>query len=562
MMALEQQLAALEERYSAADGLLRETLHGPGYHTTIPNGTVVRSTLGNLNYALLLLAAGGAAHAQRAEAIIRKLLAVQDTDPDSATYGVWPWFFDEPLSSMAPPDRNWADFIGAGLAEGLVLHAGRLAPELAAAMREALGYAAWAILRRDVQPGYTNIAILGGAVTAVAGEVLQEPRLLAYGRRRLARVVEHTRHHGSFNEYNSPAYTMVILGACERVLALCRDQAAREHAMALLRVAWEIVADHYHPGTGEWAGPHSRAYSDRLEPYIAGRIARRTGVSIPAAADPAIGGRSSRPRFDTLPCVPCPDELRQRFRALPAPELQVRRQFMRDDADPSGGAYATTWFVPDACLGSFSRSSFWTQTRGVLAYWKLATRPPAVLRLHFLHDGRDFASAALRTTQDHHRLLAIFGLVANQGDHHLTLDRPPQPVFRASDFRIRFALTAAEGAAGGSGVGQEHAPALQLSAGDWQALIYTQQGSFDGTPIRWVHHRAEGQAFVDGICYEGPEREFDLRAIAIQAAAALEIVPREAAPSMEPVRLLDRGATADASWAGLTVSGPTGAVVF
>jgi hypothetical protein len=337
-------------------------------------------------------------------------------------------------------------------------------------------------------------------------------------------------------------------------LALCRDRDAREHATALLRVAWEIIADHYHPGTGEWAGPHSRAYSDRLGGALAARIARRTGASIPAAGDRPAGERSSRPRYETLPCIPCPDDLRQRFRALPAPELQIRRQFIRDDADASGCVYATTWFVPDACLGSFSRSSCWTQTRAVLAYWKLRTRPAAVVRLHFLHDGRDFASAALRTTQDHHRVLTIFGLLANQGDHHVTLDRPPQPVFRASDFRIRFALTAADAAAAGS------RGRYALTAGDWQAVIHTQEGSFAGSPIRWVHHRAEGQAFVDGICYQGPEREFDLRAIVIHAAAALEIVPRETAPSAEPVQLVGTRSSATASWAGLTVSGPTGAV--
>jgi hypothetical protein len=543
--SLQRRLASMERRFDPVEGLLQQTLGGPGYHTTLPPGMTVRATRGNLSYAVLLLAEGSPERVQRAESIIRRVLALQDTDPLSPTCGIWPWYFEEPLSQMSPPDWNWADFLGATLAEALILYPDRISADLLAAMRRSLGHAAWAIQRRDVPPDYTNIAILGGGVTALAGELLNEPRLVDYARQRLARVIEHTRWHGSFSEYNSPNYALVVLDACELVLALCRDAGVREHTQELLRLTWEMIAEHYHPGTGEWAGPHSRCYGDRLNSRTAARIAARTGVPLTRTA-------SAEPSYEPFPPVLCPEEFRQRFRALPEPDFQIRRRFFRNDEDASRSLYATTWFTSDACLGTFSSGSFWTQSRPLLAYWKLASSRAAVLKCQFLHNGRDFASASLRTTQDKHRVLVLFGLISNQGSHHLSLDRPPEPIFRAADFRIRFALDAADAVATEAGDGR-----AALAAGDWQAIISTAPGSFGDYPIRWVSHREDGRVYFDGICYQGPERDFDFRTFAFRAAAAVEILPRTATSTAQPPRLTDRGAAAEASWAGLSVSGPT-----
>ena len=61
---------------------------------------------------------------------------------------------------------------------------------------------------------------MGAGVTLAAGELLDEPRFADYGRRRLRNIVEHIEHHGGFNEYNSPTYTIVTLAECERMLQL------------------------------------------------------------------------------------------------------------------------------------------------------------------------------------------------------------------------------------------------------------------------------------------------------------------------------------------------------
>ena len=71
-----------------------------------------------------------AAMGARAVAIVDQLLSLQDVDPFSRTYGIWSWYLEEPLSEMAPPDWNWADFCGARLAMILTYHADSLPAEL------------------------------------------------------------------------------------------------------------------------------------------------------------------------------------------------------------------------------------------------------------------------------------------------------------------------------------------------------------------------------------------------------------------------------------------------
>ena len=46
--------------------------------------------------------------------------------------------------------------------------------------------------------------------------------------RRLAEVVTDHERIGSFNEYNSPTYTKVVLWDCEEALGCLKDKAARE----------------------------------------------------------------------------------------------------------------------------------------------------------------------------------------------------------------------------------------------------------------------------------------------------------------------------------------------
>ena len=112
--------------------MLRCPLHSPGYHTTLTGG-MTHPTRESLTYAAALLDTGEEELRQRAQGILRRILALQDQDPSSKTYGIWSWFAEEPLTQMSPPDWNWADFCGTQLLEVALNHSGEVEPEILAA---------------------------------------------------------------------------------------------------------------------------------------------------------------------------------------------------------------------------------------------------------------------------------------------------------------------------------------------------------------------------------------------------------------------------------------------
>jgi hypothetical protein len=549
-------LAGCDERYSTDQQMLGAPYHGPGYHTRYPEGAWAHATRESLDYALALLRAGEAWRHERAAAIIGKVLMLQEADPIARTYGIWPWLLEEPLNQMAPPDWNWADFCGARLAEALVLHGDVLSTDLMVAMRASLGHAAWSIFRRNVGPGYTNIAIMGAAVTLAAGELLAEPRLRDYGRRRLRRIVEYTAYHGGFNEYNSPTYTLVALHECERILGLVRDPAAREDAESLRRVAWQTIADHFHPGTAQWAGPHGRAYGLWLQPAAARYLAAQTDA--PSAPHPVV---IDAPELPSPHELPCPADLRDRFRQLPADPVELRQRFIRRDTDETS-TWGTTWLTGDACLGSVNIESLWTQRHTLLGYWRTDDDPAVALRLRFLHDGQDFASAAVRNAQHGPRVLSAIGLFSDLGDFHVSLDRPANGTFSATDFRVRYELTGASAQVEEFGGGR-----FALAAGARRAVIHTGAGNFGPHPVRWEPGRDAACVFLDGICYHGARQEFDLTALrSVKLAAGLELLSvAESLAASAPIVQEEAPGTLAATWAvgtGLRLSAPVTAAPY
>jgi hypothetical protein len=134
---------------------------------------------------------------------------------------------------------------------------------LRAGVERAVRNACEAIVRRNVGPHYTNIAIMGAFVTLAAGEWLGDRRLEAYGAERLQRFYDYTMESGAFQEFNSPTYTTVAIEELSSIRTETGNERIRDMAGELLLIAWKTVAERYHPRTGQWAGPHARAYSDR-----------------------------------------------------------------------------------------------------------------------------------------------------------------------------------------------------------------------------------------------------------------------------------------------------------
>jgi hypothetical protein len=522
-----------DQHYDADARMLVTEFRSPGYHTRIASGTPVHPTRESLIYALGLLQRNATGDTRRAAEIIRRVVDLQDTNLDSKTCGVWPWLLEEPLSEMKSPDLNWADFCGSQLVHILLEHPRKLPPELQSTMRDSLRHAVTAIRRRNVSPGYTNIAILGGVVCVAAGELLSDHDLLTYGSQRLQRVVEHVEEHGGFSEYNSPPYSKVIIGECERLLHLVSDPASRAAAESLRRTCWEEIATSFHPATQQWAGPHSRNSRLYLQPTTVEFLSIRTGVEI--QTHPQMVGDTRPGRYATVPPLPCPADLLPRFRQPQTEPRQTRSIYARDKSG-TPSIVGTTWHSATACLGSVNRASLWTQRKPLIAYWKTDNDPAVVFRVRFLHDGKDFASIGIRTAQTGPRALCLFASLPDRGDWHRTLDRPANGIFQANDLRVRFELVGTGAMARRLEDGR-----FELAAGSHRIVVHTLPGRFAGNDVAWK--LGDDNRSVEGICYQGDVREFNFKqGIDVNLCAGIELIPIDQAITAQRPRMTEQPA--------------------
>jgi hypothetical protein len=463
----------------------------------MPNGSIVRRTRDALDYALALLEEGGSGSVSRALSIIPKVLALQDREPCNRTFGLWPYFLEEPLSAMRPPDWNWADFLGVRLAHILGRYPALVPADLQSAMAAALGNAALSIFRRNMGPDYTNIAVKGGVVAIMAGELLGQPFLLDYGRQRLARFLEHTRRNGGFTEYNSPPYGALVILEVERGLLIIRDPESRAHLLAIHEQCWRGMANSLHLPTGQLCGPHARAYDSALSATQTELLGTELGLQLFAPAglpEPFERGRDLI-NLLLIPRVPCPEPVRRQILEAPARRF-VRQDYVRDP-DPEIRRQGAMWFDGDLCLGSVNVENLWQQRRPLIAYWKIGDTL-AMLRVRLVHGDADFASGVLRTAQQGPALLSRCSLVTNKADSHDHMDLPPDGVFRFDRLALSIELTAPGAAARGSA-----AEAFVLKAGGREVVVRPAHAEFDAYSVAWDTAVENGKACVRALINGG-----------------------------------------------------------
>ena len=494
--ALSAYLRIMEPLFDAEAGLPVSVWKGPGYHTRVPAGARVHETRIALDYALALFEEGSVASITRALAILDRVLPLQDLDPTSATYGIWPWLLEESLAQMSPPDWNWADFCGVRLAHILGVYRDRLSTAHTAAVRRSLHAAARSIFRRNVGPGYTNIGFKGAIVCAAAGELLDDAFLSDYALGRLERFVSFVRANGGFTEYSSPPYTFIVLHEAERALHTLRSPSLRDAISAVHRLCWDDIVTALHLPTGQLCGPLSRTYSDLLQPSVVRDIEERLGFALFHPAKGIEPNVSQVPSYP-VPMLPCPDDCRRMLLDRPA-ESFTRRRYTFSPTDPKRERTASRWFGPDACLGSANYENLWTQRRPLLGFWRVDDTI-AVLRASIRHDGdRDFCSGALRVHQEGRSVLCLASLVTERGDFHDVLDRPADGVFHITDLHVSIQLR------GPGATIHETAPGVfTLACGPWQAVVRPTCGIFDGHMVTWRAEQRAGEVLLSAVVDDG-----------------------------------------------------------
>ena len=501
--------------------------------TTTLTGGLVHSTRESLAYAVGLLDTGRPADLERAIAVIQRVVALQDSDPASKTYGIWSWFLEEPLATMSPPDWNWADFNGVSLLQIARDHRARLPADLAHAVDKAILRCCAAIKKRDVGPSYTNIAIMGTYVTLVAGEIYGLPEFLTYGLERLTRIHQFTAENGAFEEYNSPTYTVIALLELSRLKAHVKTPTAQPMIDALLRRTWEEVATHFHAPTRQWAGPNSRAYASLNRPGNLALIQRATAGHVTFGID-------DPDREELRLPVVCPPDLEPLFGPLMEPRTVTETFIKRTDT------VGTTYLQPKFALGTINHGDLWNQRRPLLLHFG-AVAQPGYVQLRFLKNNYDFSSAIFSGAQRAGLAVGTVHLITNGGDTHISLDLVKNGRIRARDLRLRFEVggPAAKTARVSAG------PTSLITTDDLQITIKIVRARFDGHDATISAGGDDKTNWLDVVFFAGEEREFDLAALDEAFAGFALSVDSPVEPTF---KLEARRGVVTAS--GLTVSAP------
>lgn len=498
-------LQRLEAAYDPAEDMLHQPFTSPGYHTTLTGGTV-HPTRESLVYAVALLDSGQEEHVRRAARIFRRVIALQDTDPASKTYGIWSWFLEEPLAQMSPPDWNWADFCGAQLLEALLSRRHLLPADLAAQMDQAVIHAARSIERRDVTVAYTNIAIMGSFVALAAAESYALSDLHGYALGKLRKFYDYTQAQGGFTEYNSPNYTLIALNELLRLQRYARNPEAAAMAAKLYERAWQEIAVHFHPPSGQWAGPHSRSYQTFLAPAAARLLGRTLGPEFDRSGQPSTLSEEAQRMTHT-----CPAHLRPYFFQLEKTRT-LHSTFLT--AKDAGGhdLTGTTWLSPELTLASNNCADFWNQRRALLAYWG-SPEAPLSLRPRLLHDGYDFSAAQLFCKQEDGSALCAVAFATDGGDRHISLDPLQGGCITAGDLRLRFEFSGEAAYAITEPAPTVAEQPLRCTLAGIEAHICVALAKWGGHQPRWEKVADKTGCNFDLVLYSGEPRTFDLNEI-------------------------------------------------
>jgi hypothetical protein len=476
--------------YDAGRRMIRMPASTSSVHTKL-GGQPVHAFRESATYALILLETG---RAHQAAGILDQVLNGQDLEPASETYGIWPYYLEEPLGAMIRPDTNWADFIGQELVLIMLRHASRLTEQLRLRMRGAIAAAAEAVVRRNVPMSYTNIATKGTFVTLGAGQVLDDPGLIRYGRERIERLAATVNETGSFAEYNSPTYWLVTCAAMSSISQLITDRRSATVAADLVDRLWQHLVRRWHQPTGQLSGPMSRAYSNELgeEPQLLAHLAKAVGGQPPF--DRVLervddGSPSALGLIHTALLRPDASEhVVKQLVAAGSPRMR-RERFTRGHPDRIG----STWLHDSNTLGTVNFADSWFQRRNLLGYWGAndAWRHPSrSVRLRVVKDDIDFVSAVFSSVQQGPHALWHVGFASPGGDHHVHRNLIPagQSVPMRS-LRVLFEIRGATDPAiriNGKPAGSGSPFALRDQVTVYEAgstvLINPAGGSWQGTP--------------------------------------------------------------------------------
>ena len=227
-------------------------------------------------YALGLLMRDGKGDRSRAAEGLNAILNEQYLDQTKPWYGTFRRTPEEPEPAGAATemwtnyDPNWRVFIGTTFEMILIEYPERIPPDLAAHMYTAINHALEGEMKQGrLVPSYSNIAILFGALWDFAAVHDNNADWKQKSAAWIDEVGRLFHQYNAFNEYNSPTYYGTDLYG----LALWRSYGStadiRDLGTNMESRLWSDIADFYHPGLHNIAGPYDRSYGMDMETYVA-----------------------------------------------------------------------------------------------------------------------------------------------------------------------------------------------------------------------------------------------------------------------------------------------------
>ena len=225
-------------------------------------------------YAVGLLVRGGPARRARALEALDAVLDHQVDDPGSPGHGTWRRHPGErtpgPEATVwTDYDPNWREFVGLALALVLFDHRRRLPRDLVARIDRALALAAEGTLRREVDVGYTNAALMRTYLLHAAGRRQRHPGWSGAADRLAHEMDDQIRQDGAVREFGAPTYYGVDLHAARLWRTRSRSRALIQAGERVERALWADIAAHYHAQLRVLAGPYSRSYGMHLDDHVA-----------------------------------------------------------------------------------------------------------------------------------------------------------------------------------------------------------------------------------------------------------------------------------------------------
>ena len=303
-----------------------------------------------------------------------------------STCGAFGWYVED----LKPQDLNSAAFVGSGLAGILDLDRQHpcLDPALRGQVENAVRLAVQGVMCRNVNPGYTNIALISIALASAGEKLLAIPGAGAWAESKIE-ILNSLADDGEFAEYLSPTYTAVALDGAYAARHFAYCDAFKAEVETTINHLWKQVALSYHAPTYQLGGPYLRSYGDNMLQYTANLkywlyLALDGAYPLPddeTAHDWGKGGLFGLANTQV--------EVRPEFKETPVAWRQwtaVGSPGVDADSDNTLVRHLSQYREGNFTLGTVAAQDEWKQKRHLVAFWRNDGPPPAGYRIGFCQD--------------------------------------------------------------------------------------------------------------------------------------------------------------------------------